>query len=81
MKKMGFKRTILDAGIFVHQDDKGGIVIAEIYIDDSKFMGSPKELVIQKKKEFIVIWDCRDLGHFQTKVIGRIDRPASWMRC
>ena len=61
MGKLGFKRCVSDASVYVFKE-KGKTVIAIVYINDAMFMGSDKELVLKKKKEFMKTWDCRDLG-------------------
>jgi len=62
MRKIGFERSQSDAGIFIHKAKNGDIVVAMIYIDDSGFMGNNATLVKEKKKPFMGIWECHDLG-------------------
>uniref|UniRef100_A0A0W0GB40 Reverse transcriptase Ty1/copia-type domain-containing protein n=1 Tax=Moniliophthora roreri TaxID=221103 RepID=A0A0W0GB40_MONRR len=61
MAKLGFKHCISDAGVyyFICGND---IIIAIVYVDDAIFMGSNSSLLTSKKKEFMKIWECRDLG-------------------
>uniref|UniRef100_A0A0W0FDG7 Reverse transcriptase Ty1/copia-type domain-containing protein n=1 Tax=Moniliophthora roreri TaxID=221103 RepID=A0A0W0FDG7_MONRR len=61
MAKLGFKHCISDAGVyyFIRGND---IIIAIVYVDDVIFMGSNSSLLHSKKKEFMKIWECRDLG-------------------
>ena len=61
MGKLGFKRCSSDASVYIFKE-KGKTVIAIVYVDDALFMGSDKDLVLKKKKEFMKIWDCHDLG-------------------
>jgi len=62
MRKMGFEHFQSDAGIFIHKASNGDIVVAMIYIDDSGFMDNNVTLVKEKKKAFMGIWECHDLG-------------------
>jgi len=62
MRKIGFERSQSDAGIFIHKASNGDIVVAMIYVDDSGFMSNNATLVKEKKKAFIGIWECHDLG-------------------
>jgi len=62
MHKIGFEHSQSNAGIFIHKAKNGDIVIAMIYIDDSGFMGTNATLVKEKKKAFMDIWECHDLG-------------------
>ena len=76
MGKLGFKRCLSDAGVYVFTE-KGKTVIAIVYVDDALFMGSDKELVMKKKKEFMKKWECRDLGE-PTEFLGmQIHRDRS----
>ena len=43
----------------------GDIVITMIYVDDSGFMGNNATLVKEKKKAFMGIWECHDLGELK----------------
>jgi len=62
MHKIGFECSQSDAGIFIYKAKNRDIVIAMIYIDDSSFMGNNATLVKEKKKAFMGIWKCHDLG-------------------
>ena len=76
MGKLGFKHCLSDAGVYVFTE-KGKTVIAIVYVDDALFMGSDKELVIKKKKEFMKKWECRNLGE-PTEFLGmQIHRNCS----
>ncbi|KAI3619346.1 gag-pol polyprotein [Moniliophthora roreri] len=73
MAKLGFKRCISDAGVyyFIRGND---IIIAIVYVDDAIFMGSNSSLLHSKKKEFMKIWECRDLGEPREFLRMRITR-------
>ncbi|KAJ2934251.1 hypothetical protein H1R20_g2855, partial [Candolleomyces eurysporus] len=60
VRKLGFKRLHSDSGIFIYRDQEG-VVIMVAYVDDIIFFGL-KVLADQKKKEFMRVWECRDLG-------------------
>jgi hypothetical protein len=60
LKKFGFKRIVSDAGIFVYREGKHR-VIAVVYVDDILLLGSSRDLVLAKKREFMAKWECRDL--------------------
>ncbi|RXW19436.1 hypothetical protein EST38_g6420 [Candolleomyces aberdarensis] len=60
VRKLGFIRLHSDSGIFLYRDRKG-VVIMVAYVDDIIFFGL-KALCDQKKKKFVTIWECRDLG-------------------
>jgi len=62
MRKIGFERSQSDAGIFIHKASNGDIIVAMIYVDNSSFMGNNATLVKEKKKAFMGIWKCHDLG-------------------
>jgi Reverse transcriptase (RNA-dependent DNA polymerase) len=61
MNKLGFKRLVSDAGLFVCKDFKE-IIIAIVYVDNAMFFGKNKAQVNSKKKLFMDKWECRDLG-------------------
>ncbi|KAJ2932734.1 hypothetical protein H1R20_g4383, partial [Candolleomyces eurysporus] len=60
VKKMGFVRLNADSGIFIFRSDLG-VVILIAYVDDIIFFGK-KSLADEKKAEFMLKWECRDLG-------------------
>ena len=41
---------------------EGTIIIVVLYIDDILFMGNNWKLLMNKKKQFMKLWECRDLG-------------------
>jgi len=65
MHKIGFEHFQSNAGIFIHKAKNGDIVIAMIYVNDSSFMGNNATLVKKKKKAFMGIWECHDLGELK----------------
>ncbi|EEB89242.1 hypothetical protein MPER_12682 [Moniliophthora perniciosa FA553] len=48
-----------------------------IYVDDALFMGSNLDLVLKKKREFMNVWECRDLGEAKEFLGMRILRDRS----
>jgi len=62
MRKIGFEHSQSNAGIFIHKGSNGDIVVTMIYVNDSSFMGNNATLVKEKKKAFMGIWKCHDLG-------------------
>ncbi|KAJ2932939.1 hypothetical protein H1R20_g4172, partial [Candolleomyces eurysporus] len=60
VKKMGFVRLNADSGIFIFRSDLG-VVILIAYVDDIIFFGK-KLLADEKKAEFMLKWECQDLG-------------------
>jgi len=62
MHKIGFERSQSNAGIFIHKAKNRDIVVSMIYVDNSSFMGNNATLVKEKKKAFMGIWECHDLG-------------------
>jgi hypothetical protein len=64
MKRLGFKRTASDAGVFFARIGKD-LVIIIVYVDDAIFFGKNVKAVKQVKKAFMDMWDCRDLGEAQ----------------
>ena len=75
MGKLRFKCCISDASVYVFKE-KGKTVIAIVYVDDAMFMGSDKELILKKKKEFMKMWDCCDLGEPKEFLGMRITRDC-----
>ena len=58
VKTLGFKWLSTDTGIFIHQATNGDFVIMVAYVDDVLFIGPNRKLVISKKEEFKLIWEC-----------------------
>ena len=65
MCKIDFERSQSNAGIFIHKAKNGDIVIAIIYVNDSGFIGNNATLVKEKKKAFMGIGECHDLGELK----------------
>ena len=61
MKRLGFKRTASDVGVFFAYIGKD-LVIIIVYVDDAIFFGKNLKAVKQVKKTFMGMWECRDLG-------------------
>jgi Reverse transcriptase (RNA-dependent DNA polymerase) len=61
MNKLGFKRLVSDAGLFVCKYFKE-IIIAIVYVNDAMFFGKNRAQVDSRKKLFMNKWECRDLG-------------------
>ena len=57
MKRLGFRCTTFDAGVFFTKKE-GQLVIAIVYVDDAFFFGKNKEAVKRVKKTFMDIWEC-----------------------
>ena len=62
VKKLGFIRLYSDAGIFVCRLADGSFVILVAYVDDILFIGPKTALLASKKRDFMTLWKCRDLG-------------------
>ena len=71
MNKLGFKRLVSDAGLFVCKDYKE-IIIAIVYVDNAMFFGKNKAQVDFKKKLFVDKWECHDLGEVKEFLRMRI---------
>ena len=74
MKKLGFKWLSSDAGLFIYKE--GITIIAIVYVDDALFFGKNIELVNKKKKLFMDMWECRDLGDAQEFLRMHIKRKG-----
>ena len=59
--KVGFERCLSDSGIYV-RDHKSTITAVIVYVDDVLFMGSHDDIIAEVKKQFMKVWECRDLG-------------------
>ena len=64
MKRVGFKCTVSDAGVFFTYIGKNLIIIV-VYVDDALCFGKNIEAVKKAKKCFMDMWECRDLGEAQ----------------
>ena len=38
------------------------ITVVIVYVDDVLFMGSHDDIIAEIKKQFMKVWECRDLG-------------------
>ena len=61
MKRIGFRCTVSDAGVFFTHIGKDLIMII-VYVDDALFFGKNQRAVKKVKKTFMDIWECCDLG-------------------
>ena len=75
MKRLGFKRTASDAGVFIANRGKN-LVIIIVYVDDAIFFGKNIEAIKKVKKFFIAIWECRDLGEAREFLRMKIRREG-----
>jgi hypothetical protein len=71
MADQGFTRLLSDSGIFVNKDKS---IVAIVYVDDVLFMGADREQILRAKKQFMKVWECRDLGDAQEFLRMRITR-------
>jgi len=74
LKELGFIRFSSDAGIFICRLADGSFVIIVAYVDDIMFIGPNNGLIASKKRDFMVRWDCRDLGECKEFLRMRIIR-------
>src|SRR5262249_22809127 len=75
MEQLGFQRMLTDASIFIRRT-KNGLVIAIIYVDDALFLGPDLELIEAVKRQFMKLWECRDLGNAKEYLRMRIHRKG-----
>src|SRR6266704_1418760 len=61
LKSLGFACLISDAGIYVIRLN-GTIIVVILYVNDVILMGNNAKLLMDKKKQFMTKWECRDLG-------------------
>jgi len=61
LKKLGFKRCISDAGIYIYQQDNIKVIVI-LYVDDVLFMSNNKTQLMKLKSKFMKMWECRNLG-------------------
>ena len=79
-KTLGFKRLSTDTGIFIHRATNDEFVIMIAYVDDVLFVGPNRKLVIAKKEEFKLMWECRDLGEPSSFLQMQIRRQGNIIR-
>jgi hypothetical protein len=75
MKRLGFKRTASDAGVFFKYVN-GTLVVVIVYVDDAIFFGKSIEAVKKVKKTFMDMWECRDLGEAREFLRMKIRREG-----
>ena len=73
MKRLGFRRSASDAGVFFAKI-KQNLVVIIVYVDDAIFFGKNIEDVRYVKKTFMDTWECRDLGEAKEFLRMRIQR-------
>ena len=59
--KLGFKRSKADPGVYYYQD-KSGIMLFIVYVDDGLLMSNSATLLKKKKTAFLKVWEARDMG-------------------
>ena len=59
--KLGFKCSKADPGVYYYQD-KSGIMLFVIYVDDGLLMSNSATLLKKKKTTFLKVWEARDMG-------------------
>ena len=75
MKRLGFRRTASDAGVFFAHVGKD-LVIIIVYVDDAIFFGKNLKAVKQAKKAFMDKWECCNLGAAQEFLRMKIQRKG-----
>ena len=59
--KLGFKRSKSDPGVYYYQD-KSGIMLFIVYVDDGHLMSNSAILLQKKKTTFLKVWEACDMG-------------------
>jgi len=59
--KLNFKRSKSDPGVYIFQD-KSGIMLFIVYVDDGLLMSNSAKLLKKKKTAFLNIWEARNMG-------------------
>ena len=59
--KLGFKHSKSDPGVYYYQD-KSGIMLFIVYVDDGLLMSNSAILLQKKKTVFLKIWEACDMG-------------------
>jgi hypothetical protein len=63
MKELGFKCCTSDAGVYYYIDPQmKQLIIALVYVDDIAIIGKRTAVYIDLKKQFMLKWECCDLG-------------------
>jgi hypothetical protein len=75
MKELGFKRCTSGAGVYYYVDPKTKqLIIALVYVDDVAIIGKRTSIYIDLKKQFMLKWECHDLGESKEFLGMRIQR-------
>ena len=56
-KRIGFRHTAFDAGVFFAHVGKD-LIVNIVYVDDALFFGKNQRAVKKVKKTFMDIWEC-----------------------
>ena len=59
--QLGFKHSKADPGVYYYQD-KSGIMLFIIYVDDGLLMSNSSTLLKKKKTAFLKVWEARKMG-------------------
>ena len=59
--KLSCKHSKSDPGVYFYQD-KSGIMLFIIYVDDGLLMSNSTTLLKKKKAAFLQVWEARDMG-------------------
>ena len=59
--KLGFKHSKSDPGVYYYQD-KSGIMLFIIYIDNGLLMSNSATLLQKKKTTFLKVWEAHNMG-------------------
>ena len=59
--KLGFKRSKSDPGVYYYQD-KSGIMLFIVYVDDGHLMSNSAILLQKKKTAFLKVWEACNMG-------------------
>jgi len=59
--KLNFKHSKSDPGVYIYQD-KSGIMLFIVYVDDGLLMLNSAKLLKKKKTAFLKVWEARNMG-------------------
>jgi len=59
--KLNFKRSKSDPGVYIFQD-KSGIMLFIVYVDDGLLMLNSAKLLKKKKTAFLNVWEAHNMG-------------------
>ena len=59
--KLDFKRSKSDPGVYIFQD-KSGIMLFIVYVDDGLLMSNSAKLLKKKKTAFLNVWEAPNMG-------------------